>query len=127
MLDLWAVIWLLGDYHALRLHRSVLTADTLEIRLGMRWSADVPLSSIASIEEVRKEKDWKRRDVMRLAMLDDPRWLVVLHEPVVAKGLAGFRREIRALALLPDDDEAISALRLATSARQRRDAPSALR
>lgn len=127
MLDLWAVIWLVGDYHALRLRRSVLTSDELQIRLGMRWSVNVPLSAIVSIDEVRHEKEWKRCDVMRLAMLDDPKWMVTLREPIVAKGLAGFRREIRALAMLPDDDEAISALRLALSPAPRCDEPSARR
>ena len=123
-LDLWAVVWLLGDYHALRLRRSVLTADSLLIRLGMRWAVDVPLSSIASIREARSEKDWKRRDVLRLAMVDEPRWLVTLREPLVAKGLAGFTREIHGIAMLPDDDEAITALRLAISESTPHDAPA---
>ena len=127
MLDLWAVIWLLGDYHALRLQRSVLTSSALQIRLGLRWAVDIPLSSIASIDEIRHEREWRRRDVMRLAILEEPRWLITLHEPIVAKGLAGFRREIRALAMLPDDEEAISALRLALSQVTPRDGSSAHR
>ena len=108
--DLWAAIWLLGDCNALRLHRSYLTNDTLHIRLGLRWSVSIPLSSIASIEEVREEKQWKRKDVLKVAILEEPRWLITLREPMIAHGLAGIRKEIRAVALLPDDDEAIQCL-----------------
>ncbi len=110
-LDAWAVIWLLGDYHALRLRRSTIDGDALHIRYGMRWSVSIPLASIESVEEIRT---WEpRKDVLKMAMLDDPRWLVALREPLVAKGLAGLRKEIRAIALLPDDDETISVLRRA--------------
>lgn len=110
-LDLWAVLWLLGDYHALRLGRSSLTEDALNIQLGMRWSVSVPLASIESIQPIAGESEWKRRDVLKVAILDEPRWLVTLREPVIAKGLVGLRKEVRALALLPDDEEAIDALR----------------
>ena len=109
-LDVWGVIWLLGDYHALRLRRSELTADALHIRFGMRWSVTVPLTSIESIEPIHNEKQWKRRDVLKVAMLEEPRYLVVLREPIVARGLAGLRKEIRALALLPDDEAVMAEL-----------------
>lgn len=115
-LDLWAAAWLLGDYQALRLRRSSLTAETLDVRLGLRWEVSVPLTAIASIEPIRSENEWKRRDVLKAAILDEPRWLVVLRKPVVARGLAGLRKEIRAVALLPDQDDAISELRNAVSA-----------
>lgn len=110
--DVWAAIWLLGDCNALRLRRSHLTHDTLHIRLGLRWSISIPLASIASIDEVREEKQWKRKDVLKVAILEEPRWLITLREPMTAHGLAGIRKEITAVALLPDDDEVITALRV---------------
>jgi hypothetical protein len=114
-LDLWAVMWLLGDYHALRLRRSSLTADALHIHLGMRWSVSIPLTSIESVHEIRDESEWRRRDVLKVAILDEPRWLITLCEPVTAKGLAGFRKEIRALALRPDEDDVITAMQRAAA------------
>jgi hypothetical protein len=104
-LDFWAVLWLLGDYHALRLRRSWIDGDALHIRYGMRWSVTIPRELIASVEEIRHEHQWKRKDVLRIAILEEPRWLITLREPLVARGLAGMRKEIRALALLPDQDE----------------------
>lgn len=112
-LDVWAALWLVGDYHALRLRRTWLGDDALHLRVGMRWTATIPLANIASIEPIREWK--KQRGVLRVAMLDDPRWLIALHEPVIAHGLAGIRREIRALAVLPDDDDFVSAASSAAS------------
>ena len=106
-LDLWAIAWLIGDYHALRLRRSTIDHDFLHIRSGLRWSATVPLTAIESITEIRGENEWKRKDVLKLAMIDDPRWLITFREPVVCSGLAGIRKTIRAIALLPDDDDGV--------------------
>lgn len=112
-LDLWAIVWLVGDAQALRLRRSSVDDEMLHIRFGLRWSVSIPLANIASIDDVRSESEWKRRDVLKVAILDEPRWLVTLREPVTANGLAGIRKEIRGLALLPDDDETVSVLRRA--------------
>lgn len=109
-LDVWAVIWFLGDYHALRLRRTWVDDRALHLQYGLRWSVTIPRDCIASITAVHQESDWKRRDILKVAMLEEPRWLVTLHEAVTARGLAGMRKEIVALALLPDDDNCIAEL-----------------
>ncbi|HET7435835.1 MAG TPA: hypothetical protein VFN10_14095 [Thermoanaerobaculia bacterium] len=108
--DVYAVLWLFGDYHALRLRRSTISADMLHLRFGLRWSVDVPLANIAAVEAVHGEADWKRKDVLKVAILDEPRWLVRFHEPVVVHGLAGLQKRVTALALLPDQEGALNAL-----------------
>lgn len=110
-MDVWGALWLLGDYHALRLRRTFVDEDALHLRYGLRWNATIPHALIASTEEVRSESEWKRKDVLKVAMLDEPRWLITLREPVIAHGLAGLRKEIRGIALLADDEEWLSALR----------------
>ncbi|HKR66500.1 MAG TPA: hypothetical protein VJZ00_22425 [Thermoanaerobaculia bacterium] len=109
-LDLWAIAWLLGDYHALRLRRTTLDDDTLHLRFGMRWSADIARTNIASVTQIHDEREWKQRDVLRVAILEPPRWLIALREPVVVEGLAGLRKTVRAIAILPDDDELVRRL-----------------
>jgi hypothetical protein len=104
-LDLWAVLWLLGDYQGLRLRRSWIDDDALHIRYGLRWTLTIPRDLIASIDEIRNESEWKRKDVLKIAILDEPRWLITLREPMTARGMAGLRKEVRALAVLPDRDE----------------------
>jgi hypothetical protein len=108
--DVWGILWLLGDYHALRLRRSTVTDDAVELRYGLRWSLTIPRSNIASVTEIRSEADWKCRDVLKVAILEEPRWLITLHEPMTAHGMASLRKTIRAVALLPDQDDALSGL-----------------
>jgi hypothetical protein len=110
-LDVWAALWFLGDYHALRLRRSWLGEDALHLRVGMRWSATIALANIESIEPYATAEGSGRhilegsgRHILKIAFLDEPRWLITLREPVVVNGIAGIRKTIRALALLPDDD-----------------------
>lgn len=119
-LDVWGMVWLIGDYHALRLRRSSIDDEMLHIRYGLRWSVSIPRASIVAIEPVQREEEWKRRDILKVAILDEPRWLITFDAPVIAHGLAGLRKEIRGIALLPDDDAPISALRNALAARDRR-------
>jgi hypothetical protein len=110
-LDLWAVIWLLGDYQALRLRRSWIDEEALYIHYGLRWTVTIPRALIAAVGEIREESEWKRKDVLKLAILDAPRWKITLREPLIARGMAGMRKEVRALAILPDQDEWMANLR----------------
>jgi hypothetical protein len=110
VLDLWAVIWLLGDYQALRLRRSWIDDDALHVHYGMRWSVVIPRALITGVEEIRNESDWKRKDVLKIAILDAPRWKIALREPVVVRGMAGLRKTVIALAVLPDQDDWVAHL-----------------
>jgi hypothetical protein len=118
-LDLYGMIWLIGDYHALRLRVTTVTPDALELRYGIRWYATIARDNIASVERVQKESQWKRKGVLKIALLDEPRVLVTLREPVVAHAFAGITKRIDALALLPDDVEGFEA------ALRREDSPDA--
>ncbi len=108
-LDIYGMLWLAGDYHALRLRPSFSRDGILHVRYGMRWSLDTPLANIASIDEPRGENDWKRKGVLKMAMLDAPTVMVRLHEPVIAAGLAGIRKTVDTIAILPDDLSALEA------------------
>jgi len=105
LLDLYGAIWLLGDYHAMRLRPITIDEQSLHVRFGFRWSISIPLNTIASIEPIRSESDWKRKGVLKVALLDEPRLLIRLDAPAIATGLAGIRRTIDAVAVLPDDLE----------------------
>lgn len=102
-LDFYGMLWLIGDYHALRLRPTLIRPESIEVRHGLRWSATIDRSNIASIERVHAEAQWKRRGTLRLALLDEPQFLVRLHMPVVAKGLAGLKKSVDSIAFRPDD------------------------
>lgn len=108
-LDLYGILWLLGDYQALRLRRTTVTDDAIAIRCGIRWNVTIARADVASIDDITSEAQWKRRGVLKIAILDEPRVLVQLREPVVAHGPAGIRKRVEALALLPDDVDAFLA------------------
>lgn len=102
-LDVYGALWLIGDFHALRLRPTLARADAIEFRLGMRWNVTIDRSNIASIDAVQSEADWKSKTTLKLAMLEEPRTLIRLKEPVLATGLAGLTKRIDSIAVLPDD------------------------
>lgn len=109
-LDVYGILWILGDYHALRLRPSLLHPHTLELRHGLRWSAMIARDNIAAVTPIRSEFEWRRKGVLKLALFDEPRYLIQLREPVVARGIAGITRVIDAIAIRPDDEEAVEEL-----------------
>jgi hypothetical protein len=109
-LDLYGMLWLIGDYHALRLRPTLIRSDSIEVRHGLRWHVTVDLANIASIEPVACEQQWKRRKTLKVALLDEPRFIVRLREPVVANGLAGMSKTIDSIAIRPDDAGAFEQL-----------------
>ncbi len=102
-LDIWAVVWLLGDYHALRLRPSWIDDEAFHLRFGMRWSVDIPREMILSVAPIAE--GWERKDVLKVAILEEPRIVITLREPLEARGLAGLRKTICAVALAPDTDD----------------------
>lgn len=105
-LDVYGALWLIGDYHALRLRPTYAKDGILHLRYGLRWNAEIPLDQIEAIDDIRNESEWKRQGVLKMAMLDEPKYLVRLRQPITANGLAGIRRTIHAVAILPDDIDA---------------------
>lgn len=110
-LDAYGILWVFGDYHALRLRPITIEDGVLHVRYGLRWSVDVPIANIA---EIKAAASGRTARVLRVAMIDEPRLLIELREPVVAHGLMGLEKTIDAIALLPDEPERFeTALRLA--------------
>jgi hypothetical protein len=107
-LDFYGFLWILGDFNALRLRPSLIAGDVLHVRYGLRWSIDLKSSDVASIAPAGSESNWKRKDVLKVAMIDDPRHLIALREPLVARGIAGLRRKVSAIAISPDQDEVLT-------------------
>lgn len=105
-LDVYTVLWLLGDFQALRLRPAAFDGRTLRLRFGMRWSADVDAGNVLSVSRLAPGTFAKRRDTLRFAILEEPRYEIAFREPVVFRGIAGLERRVRAVALLPDDSAA---------------------
>jgi hypothetical protein len=103
-LDLYAILWLLADFQALRLRPHLLSAEHLHIRFGLRWSGVVPLGQIAAVKPFRaSSREPRARDYFKLALLSAPEFVVILREPVEFRGLAGIRRRVTRIGLATDD------------------------
>ncbi|HSE40887.1 MAG TPA: hypothetical protein VLH08_08995 [Acidobacteriota bacterium] len=101
-LSIYGLIWLIGDFHAIRLHPVILTEHDLLLRTGIRWRATIPISEIADVEigsKPRKNKSYLRASVLY------PRVIVHLHHPIPVKGLFGMLRHPSRLGLSIDDPE----------------------
>jgi hypothetical protein len=103
-LDVYGLLWLIGDYNALRLRPSLVRGNTLEIRYGLRWTATIERANVIAMRDAGDEADWKRPGVLKVAMIDAPRFIIELREPVIANGLAGMRKSVGAIAISPDDE-----------------------
>ncbi|MCU1244360.1 MAG: hypothetical protein JWN02_270 [Acidobacteria bacterium] len=108
-LDLYGMLWVLGDYHALRLRPTLISPAAIQLRYGLRWSARIEWDNVAAIDPVRDERDWKRRGTLKVALLDEPKVLIRLRQPIVVHGLAGLTKTIDSVAILPDDEAAFAA------------------
>ncbi|HWC64525.1 MAG TPA: hypothetical protein VG777_00475, partial [Thermoanaerobaculia bacterium] len=87
-LDVYGVLWFLGDFQALRLVPTAVDGRTLRLRFGMRWSADVDAADVLSVSPIAPGGYVKSRDTLRFALLDEPTHEIVFREPVVFRGMA---------------------------------------
>jgi hypothetical protein len=118
-LDLWGILWLVGDYQAFRLRPTTVTADCIQLRFGMRWTAGIDaqnIESIRSLDPIEAEKLRKERDYLRLSILDEPSMLMTLSEPVEVIGPIGMRKLIKRIGLRPDRPEVFALIELRPSA-----------
>jgi hypothetical protein len=106
-LSSYSALWFVGDAHALRHGGVAIAGDALELELGVRWRARIPLSAIARVS--------RGSDAEIDLALAGANVVVELHEPVELSGLFGRRRSARSIALDLDEPDAFIAA--VTSAR----------
>lgn len=101
-LSVYSALWLIGDFHAMRLHPIVLDGTRLHLRQGLRWRAVVPLDAIAEIRgPVRAKK--KSDGYLSFALAGDPQLVLVFKQPVTLDGLFGMQRQVTQVGLWLDD------------------------
>ena len=101
--SLYTLIWLIGDTQALRLRPVIVTADRVEINVGMRWRASVPKAHIKAVHTGEGPASKTHRNLSR------PMFETVYLEfttPVQLEGLFGIRRQARSIGLSIDEPSA---------------------
>lgn len=113
----YGLMWLIGDAQALRLHPTRITPAVVELRLGLRWRADIPVGWIDHVEPI----DEAAADDLSLVVMGGPVVRVTSNQPVEVRGPMGLRRQGSRLAIQIDERDAfVEAVRRACRDRQTR-------
>ena len=104
-LGVYAGLWLLGDWRALRARPIVVGPDALDLRLGLRWEAHVPRAWIAGCERLPRRPGPRPADVRVVGLLGEPNVELRLTRPVELVGAYGLRRTTARLWLRVDEAE----------------------
>jgi hypothetical protein len=101
-LDVYALVWLLALWRSMQLRPILLTGDTLVIRLGYLFEAEIPRARIASWRSPAGPLDSFKNGLFRNVRLNDPQFLIELSEPITLQGPFGTTRQISNLAVAVD-------------------------
>jgi hypothetical protein len=89
-LGLYGMLWLHGDYQAMRRRPIRLDATTLHLNIGLRRNLKVPLSQIAGLSRPKPASLPRRAPgYLRCTPLGDPTLLIELREPLAVTGRRG--------------------------------------
>ena len=102
-LSIYGALWMLGDYHAIRLHPVAVYDDRVVLDCGLRWRMEIPRSAIARAH--RFSGDVEEYEGLNLAVLRHPTVVLELTAPHAATNLFGREKASDRVALSIDDAE----------------------
>jgi hypothetical protein len=102
-LSLYGIIWLTGDYRAMRRRPHEVRDSELRIRFGLRWDVRVAWSQIARVD--RFHRSAFPDGFLNTVPIGDPRYIIELGEPVSAIGPYGVLRTVRRIGMAVDDPD----------------------
>ncbi|NUO80412.1 hypothetical protein HUU05_10080 [candidate division KSB1 bacterium] len=103
-LSAYSLLWMIGDYHAMRLHPIILRDDTLSLRTGLRWRVNLPLDQITAIEKFRA-REQRGKEYLSMALFGSPRLVLHCKAPVLVHGLFGLKRVVTQIGLSIDEEK----------------------
>ncbi|MFG0275174.1 MAG: hypothetical protein ACF8QF_08955 [Phycisphaerales bacterium] len=106
-LSVYAMVWLLGDFRALRARRVTIDGDHLRLRIGLRWEADIPLAAIEHAERATRQLgDPKRDGELVCAVAGATSVRIVLREPVTVRAAYAIQRQAASIVTHLDEPDA---------------------
>jgi hypothetical protein len=109
-ISVYAMLWLIGDSHAIRLRPIRLSETMLHIRVGLRSTIDIPLASIDGIG-APADLTLSRRTpgYLKSVLLGAPNLRIELSTPVDALGPYGLTLQAKTIDLRVDDPKGLEA------------------
>lgn len=104
-LGAYSLLWLVGDWRALRARPIVVGPEALELRLGLRWEARIPRACIEHVARLPRRRRPRPDGVRVVALLGQPNVELRFADPVELVGVYGLRRSTRRLWLRVDEAE----------------------
>jgi len=105
-LGLYGLLWMIGDFRALRLRLTTIGPERIDVRLGIRWEVTIPREDLLAAEELGSPRQ-QAEDVggrpLSLVLIGAPNVELRLARPVTARGMFGLRRSATRLRLQIDD------------------------
>lgn len=103
-LSLYGVVWLVGDYRAMRRRPHELRAAGLRVRYGLRWDLRASWDQVSVVRRTRQPAPGD--DYLNAVPVGSPRYVVELRTPVEATGPYGVTRSVQRIGLVVDEPEA---------------------
>lgn len=104
-LSAYGIVWLLGDTQAIRLRPMHADEDALRVRVGLRWSVDVPWDDVVAVTRpLRQSAADAGAGLLRATPIGEPRLVLDLAQPLTATGPYGFTRQVSRIGLTVDDE-----------------------
>ncbi|MFS0862454.1 hypothetical protein [Fredinandcohnia sp. 179-A 10B2 NHS] len=109
--DVYALLWIIADYHAVRLSPIVLSNGRLYAQVGVRRGIEVNLDNIKSVSSTITDKKSRNREKNSFAITlpdffeEDPQFEIELKEPTIAILPFGKQKEITKLYVTVDEKD----------------------
>lgn len=104
-LAVYGVIWLIGDYRAMRYRPTRVRDGQILIRCGLRWEADLTREQIHAVSAPTRAIE-NRDDYLSLSVATKPDLILTLVSPETVEGPYGITRKARYLGVSVDDPDA---------------------
>lgn len=103
--SVYGIVWLLGYSQAIRLRPILLSEQSLYVRIGLLWSARIPLTRIASVQPVQSiAENRSTAGYLHAVTLGNPQFLIELSKPVAVHGLYGYtKKNVQRIGIAVDD------------------------
>jgi hypothetical protein len=102
--SIYTILWVIGDFQAIRLNPISISKETLKLNAGNRWKVTVTREIVDKIVDIKHARALTRRkDYLDMTVAGEPSLLVILKESVRVRGLFGIKRECKYIGIFVDD------------------------